>query len=376
MMVPITNFYDPQALRPKLPVERIDLYRPDRKWTYSHHASITFYEGRFYAIWSNGYEHEDYPGQRVLIASTEDFGHWTAPEPLVGPLEGQHSELVLTAAGFHQYDGTLIAYFGRYEYSAEATRNGIKGGRDHQDTRLWAMTTTDGRAWSAPLDMNVPIVPNHGPQQTKSGRLIISGNIAFPCTDDPGGLAGWKMTGIYPDDMAPTIFDDSEAFWKVQARMGWPAGLCEGSFYQTDDGVLHMLLRTTGPGYAGKLWVTESRDDGTTWSSPVETVFTDNNTKFHFGRLPDGRLYYVGCPDPEPRGARNPLVLSLSEDGVRFDRHFILADAEYVQRRAGLHKGGLYGYPHTMIHDGYVYVIVSLRKEAVAVLRVALSAIK
>ena len=30
------------------------------------------------------------------------------------------------------------------------------------------MTTTDGRAWSAPLDMNAPIVPNHGPQPTKS----------------------------------------------------------------------------------------------------------------------------------------------------------------------------------------------------------------
>ena len=381
MTTSITNCYDPQVLRLKLPVERVYLYLPEREWAYSHHQSITFYRGRFYAIWSNGRLNEDDPGQRVLIASTEDFSHWTAPEPLIGPLQGQHSELVLTAAGFHQHEGALIAYFGQYEYSAEAIRNGIKGGRDHQDTRLWAMRTTDGRAWSAPLDMHMPIVPNHGPQPTKSGRLIISGNIAFPYTDDPSGLAVWKMTGVYPDDMAAAIFDDSEAFWKVQSRMGWPAGLCEGSFYQTDDGVLHMLLRATGPGYAGKLWVTESRDNGATWSSPAETGFTDNNTKFHFGRLPDavgrpaaGRYYYVGCPDPEPRGARNPLVLSLSEDGVRFDRHFILTDEEYVQRRTGLHKGGLYGYPHTMLHDGYLYVIVSLRKEAVAVMRVALAA--
>jgi hypothetical protein len=381
MLSPITNCYDPKTHHPKLSVERVDLYRPELEWTYSHHASITFYKDRFYAIWSNGREHEDYPGQRVLIASAAEFGHWTTPEPLIGPLTGQHSELVLTAAGFHQHDGTLIAYVGQYEYAAEAIHNGIKGGRDHRDTRLRAMTTIDGRAWNAPLDMGIPIVPNHGPQPTKSGRLIISGNIAFPYTDDPGGLAGWKMIGVYPADMAASIFDDSEAFWKVQARMGWPAGLCEGSFYQTDDGMLHMLLRTTGPGYAGKLWVTESYDDGTTWSSPVETAFTDNNTKFHFGRLPDGvggrlagRYYYVGCPDPEPRGARNPLVLSLSEDGTRFDRHFILTDEEYAQRRPGLHKGGLYGYPHTMVHDGYLYVIVSLRKEAVTILRVALSA--
>ena len=295
-MTPITNCYNPHTLRPKLPVERVDLYRPEHEWTYSNHASSTFYRGRFYAIWSNGREHEDYPGQRVLIASAADFYHWTTPEPLVGPLMGQHSELVLTAAGFHQHASTLIAYFGQYEYNAAAIRNGRRlkpsGGRDHQDTRLWAMTTTDGRAWSAPLDMHTPIVPNHGPQPTQSGRLIISGNIAFPYTDDPRGLAGWKMTGIYPSDMAPTIFDDSEAFWRVQAAMKWPAGLCEGSFYQTDDGVLQMLQRTTGPGYAGKLWVTESRDDGATWSPPVETAFTDNNTKFHFGRLPDGRFYY------------------------------------------------------------------------------------
>jgi hypothetical protein len=220
--------------------------------------------------------------------------------------------------------------------------------------------------------MCTPIVPNHGPQAIRSGRLIISGNISFPYTDDPSGLAGWKMTGIYPTEMAATIFDDSQSFWDVQARQGWPAGLCEGSFYQTDDGVLHMLLRTTGPGHAGKNWQTESHDDGATWQKPVESDFTDNNTKFHFGRLPDGRFYYVGSPDPLPKGARLPLVLSLSKDGVRFDQHFILADEPYQMQREGQHKGGTYGYPHTLVHAGYLYAIYSLRKEAVQVLRVAL----
>ena len=50
---------------PDCPWSASILYQPDREWTYSHHASITFHKGRFYAIWSNGYEHEDYPGQRV-----------------------------------------------------------------------------------------------------------------------------------------------------------------------------------------------------------------------------------------------------------------------------------------------------------------------
>jgi hypothetical protein len=177
------------------------------------------------------------------------------------------------------------------------------------------------------------------------------------------------MSGIYPPDMAAELFDDSEGIWKVQKRAGWPVGLCEGSFYQTDDGVLHMLLRSETP----KLWVTESRDDGAHWGAPRETEFTDDAAKFHCGRLPDGRFYHVGNPDPT--GQRNPLVLSLSKDGIRFDKHLILADEPRTMKRPGLHKGGVYAYPHTIIHDGFLYVIVSVCKESVLVMRTALGQI-
>ena len=186
----ITNGYDPTAARPRVPVERVFLYRPQADWTYSHHASITFFQGRIFAQWSNGRIHEDYPGQRVLAASSADFYTWTEPQALVGPLMGKRSELVLTASGFHRYGETLAAYYGAYEYKAEAVQNGIRSGRDHQDTNLWAITTRDGQIWSPPQAMEIPIVPNHRPQPTRSGRLIISGNIAFPYTDDPGGSHG------------------------------------------------------------------------------------------------------------------------------------------------------------------------------------------
>lgn len=86
--------------------------------------------------------------------------------------------------------------------------------------------------------------------------------------------------------------------------------------------------------------------------------------------MPDGRFYYVGNPIG---GGRTPLALSLSCDGVRFDQHFILGDTHYERRKAGRHKGGEYGYPHSIIHEGYLYVIVSRQKEAVEILRVALA---
>jgi hypothetical protein len=86
--------------------------------------------------------------------------------------------------------------------------------------------------------------------------------------------------------------------------------------------------------------------------------------------LPDGRCYCVG----NPVGAgRIPLVLSTSRDGLRFDRHFILGDKPYPRRFEGMHKGGHYGYPHSLVYDGSLYVIVSRQKEAIEVLRVSLS---
>ncbi len=351
----ITNGTGWKGERPK--VESALIYQPATEWTYSHHQSITFFKGRFYAIWSNGRQDEDAPGQRVLISSSADFKNWTTPKPLVDSVVENSIERVLTAAGFHQHKGTLVAYFGNY-------------GPKKETTRLQAVTTTDGKRWSAPREMGVPVNPNHPPQPTASGRLIIAGNISFPYTDDPSGLTGWKMTGIYPKEMAATIKDDPASFHEVARRQRWSAHLCEGSFYQTDDGVLHMLLRNTDKTNTRRLWLTESRDNGTTWSTPVETGFTDTNAKFHFGRLPDGRFYYVGNPIGRDR---SPLVLSLSRDGVMFDHHFILGDTHYEMRRPGAAKGGQYGYPHTLIYDGHLYVIVSRRKEAVEVLRVALS---
>jgi len=365
---PITNCVEWKNDRPvSLPgirrprVESAFIYQPTAEWTYSHHQSLTFFNGRFYAIWSNGRQDEDAPGQRVLVAASEDFEHWTTPRPLVDSVKDADGvERVLTASGFHQAEETLVAYFGNY-------------GPHKETTHLQAVTTVDGERWSAVREMGVPINPNHGPQRTASGRLIISGNISFPYTDDPTGLAGWRMTGIYPDDMAATIKDDPASFWEVAKHQGWPAALCEGSFYQTGDGVLHMLLRNAAKQNAHRLWLTESRDSGATWSKPGETDFSDTNAKFHFGRLPDGRFYYVGNPVGR---ARTPLVLSLSRDGTRFDRHYILGDTHYEARRSGQSKGGEYGYPHSIVHGDHLYVVVSRQKEAVEVLRVALAELR
>ena len=370
MISPITNAWDSDATYPKLEVERAWLYEPETEWTYSHHPFLTFYLGRYVAMWSNGRVDEDGPGQRVLAATSPDFRQWTEPAPLVDARMGEQTELVLTPAGFHQHDGRLIVYVGEYEYDPGVLIDGRRqcSPEGHRNTRLWAMTTTDLAAWSGPIDLGLAMIPNYGPEPTASGRLIISGNVAFPHTDDPAGLDGWTMACIGASGAVDGLIDDSETFHQIAERAGWPVKLCEGSWYQTDDGVIHMLLRSG----TDRLWVTESADDGEAWSEPVATDFTNGVSKFHCRRLPDGRFYCVGNPAPKPWHSRNPLAVSMSLDGARFDDHRILADEHCEQKVEGTHKGGDYGYPHTLLHDGHLCVIISRQKEAVEVLRVSL----
>jgi hypothetical protein len=344
----IRNDFDPAADYPQPAVSTAWLYQPETEWTYSHHPHIAWFEGQFYAMWSNGMEDEDAPGQRVLMCTSSDFENWTEPRVWAEPVDPTHT---LTAAGFHDHEGTLVGYYGDY-------------GRDFVETQLLAKTSGDGESWSDAKAMGIPVCPNFGPQATASGRLIIASNYIYPWTDDATGLDGWNISGIYPPEMAGKS-DDPGAFWDLEQANG--AALCEGSFIQLPGGVVRMMLRCTKP-REGKLWVTESGDDGATWSKPVRTAFSDDCAKFHFGGIPGGGYYYVG--NPRVDGGRMPLVLSLSEYGAKFDRHFILGDSAYEMRRPGKYKGGQYGYPHTLVHEGKLHAIVSRQKEAVQVLRV------
>ena len=355
---PIRNNYRNGENLTGMKVQRGMVYVPNNEWMYSHHPSITYFKGKLIAIWSNGMKDEDAAGQRVVFSvSTQKISIWSKPKVLAAPSVYHGDTLnVLTAAGFHQFNDTLVAYYG--EYSPIKT-----------NTHLWAKISTDGEHWSQPIDMHEPVNPNHGPQALSNGRLIISGNFTFPYTDDYRGLSGWKMSSFYD----PSLFveDNPRTFYAPAEKNNLPP-LCEGSFFETDDGILHSLLRVTGKGWKGRLWLTESSNKGINWTKPVETAFTDNDSKFHFGRLPDKRFYYVGIPDTLNHYARTPLILSVSDDGHLFDKQYIIAEDAYQLKKEGLWKGGQYGYPHTIIHDGYMYVIVSRQKEAVEAIRFSL----
>ncbi|MGJ3242097.1 MAG: exo-alpha-sialidase [Opitutales bacterium] len=228
------------------------------------------------------------------------------------------------------------------------------------------LTSADGEAWHGPISRIDGGFPNWAPSALADGRLLMPGNAGVAWTDDPAGMDGWQRSTLPRIDPGET--DDPEGFIVACRNRGDSHNHCESSAFQTDDGVIHRLMRT-GQGW---LSVSESRDRGETWSEPVPTDYTDVSSKHIFGRLPDGRFY--GLSSPQPSSPRTPLVLAVSEDGVRFDRHWVVGDApNQLARLPGMHKYGRYGYPHLCLADDQVCIIYSMAKEDILFVRFPLA---
>ena len=168
------------------------------------------------------------------------------------------------------------------------------------------------------------------------------------------------MAGFADASQLPApVSDDPDYFWRVSRQLGLPGGICEGAFYQTDDHVLHMLHRSN----TDWLYESHSTNEGESWSMPEKTNFPNCRAKVFFGRLPDGRFYYVG--NPLPGSERNPLVLSLSEDGALFDTHYLIAGGACARKYPGYAKNGMYAYPHGVIAGEKLYIAYTVWKEDV-----------
>jgi len=352
-----SNSYHDNPNIESLSIERATVYDPTSvSWSYSHHASIAFFDGKFYAIYSNGISGEDDPGQRVMISSSSDFINWSTPQILKTPILGENGLYhVITPGGITVADGKLVVYYTNNERNIEYEDENPPVRIDPQ---LYAITSSDGINWSEPSKLGLRAFPSHRPLDVASGRLVMTTNASFFYTDAPSGTTEWKSAG-------------SSRVNRCLAEDKKPS-LVEGAFLQHNNGHIYTLFRAGATEY-GYLWQTVSTNNGLTWSSAIKTRFTDNNTKSHFGNLPDGRYYYIGTPDTTKRGARHPLIFAVSSDGFSFDKTYTIANDKHTRKYNGKWKAGDFGYPYSIVHDGYIYVIVSRHKEKIEVIRFSLN---
>ena len=363
----ITNHYHPGIKRPKLYTEQQVLWAPHPGWGYAHHAQIIWFKGRYYVMFSSGRFNEDDTGQRIMYTSSEDFETWTEPEILIDSMPGVYGDAVAIPRCWHTDGNTLIAYYLHFEYTEDWIVDGNRkpGSKGRMNWGHSQITSEDGIHWSDPQPSENE-AGNQRPRTLLSGRLLCPGGTKLAYTDDPTGMTGWKNVACcdprYPNKAVAEDGDGTTASGIVNNTT---VGLCEADFVQQKDGTIWMLMRS-GTNY---LWASKSTDDGETWTLPEPTKFTDNRTKFALGQLPSGKYFYVGTPDPFPPRTRHVLALSLSDDGIDYNQHFLLDDTQYKGKVIGLDKNGIYGYPSVLIRDGYMHIVFSLCKETIVAMR-------
>ncbi len=330
-------------------------------WAYAHHAYIAFYKGKWYIAWSSGKVNEDDLGQRILYAVSEDALNWSKPKVMMDSYRGIYSETVLSCYGFYEADGVLYLYITMQEFKPESLlENGTsRPDGEHSGDVLYrhryVMSTEDGQNWTE-------AVRCEWGGGTQCVSMCLNGRrFFFDMTDafynDGTDPLCWKKTGLSYEQVKSA--NDRGAVL-----------LCEAAGYMTDDGVIHMLNRSN----AGRLWLSESYDNGENWSDSFPTGFLVESSQFNVGRLPDGRYYIVSNGQKHPTWDRKELYLYISEDGFLFDKRYTVRDEDdYKIMQKGLAKGGAFAYPTTVIHDGYIVISYTKQKEAVEVTKILIN---
>jgi hypothetical protein len=311
----------------------------------NQHNYLAFYDGKFWAMWSDGPGIEDRVGQRVKFATSADGLKWNAPQYLTPapPNSGPDSPYYNTrtekgfryiARGFWKRDGDLLALVALDEAAGFFGKS--------LALHAFRLKGADG-SWEDAGVVYRDAINNFPPLKLHHGQWMMSRR-----------AHDYKSTGVHFLVGGVNALDQWESFPVLGTSAELKAE--EPDWWILPDQTLAAVFRDNHR--SGFLYRAFSADDGRAWSTPVKTNFPDATSKISGLRLSDGRYVLVSNPDPKKR---DPLALSVSNDGVVFNKMLYLAGGRHID------------YPHVMEHEGHLYIAFAGGKQSVEVLRVSLS---
>lgn len=350
----------------KIATDKVLISGFEKQWAFKHHPALGYFKGRLYAAHTRGYEGEDHPGQHMVVSYSDDFFHWSEPQ-IIGPsVKGTAGETVVFPVGmFVSGDRLYMQYYIR-DFAAECfdangrfnTKSSWKG-----EDYCYLTWTDDGENWSEP--QNIP----HG--------YILGQGLRKSFTSGQW-ISAWGAQFFWSSDEVPNIFNFNENHLTNEQRAdakqrNGGKSLTESSWYETADGVYHILIRSD----TGYLWHFQSEDGGKTLSDPYPTRFNSTNSQLNFIQTSTDFIIGVGEPyNPSRPWDAYPLQLWISKDGYNFNRSYILQDEKYQMKQPGYSKGCYYAYPSLVIEGDYLYILYSKMKEVIEITRVKLSDLK
>lgn len=313
----------------------------------NQHNYLIFYNEKFWLMWSDGPQVEDKVGQRVAYSTSSDGVIW---------------DKTAYITGFPNNSSPDSPYFG------QRNSNGfrwISRGFWLRDNELFALASLDeaDKFFGPSLELRAfkwneikniwddqgvifkNAINNFPPKMTPEGNWMMTRRPYNYRDVGISFLVGGK-TSIYDWQVYPLLSSDSllsaeEPYWWIL-----PDGKNIMSMYRDNN-------------KSGFLYRAFSTDNGKTWSKAIKTNFPDTASKFHGIRLSDGR--YVLVSNARPERPRDPLVLSISNDGIVFNKMAYLIGGRWLD------------YPCVLEHEGYLYVAFSGAKQTVEILKIRIS---
>lgn len=336
---------DPHAIDfaalPRIPSEHAVVSDVREADGVNQHNYLVHFAGKYWAMWSDGPGVEDRVGQRVKYSTSADGLDWTSPKFLTpvpqdsGPDSPHYN--TRTSEGF------------RY----------ISRGFWVREGELLALASLDEADGFFGPSLELRAFRHNAERGEWDDLGVVFDNAINNFPPKKIGTGEWMMSRRTFDRHVHFLVGGTKAFndWESYPAVfyGDPKLKAEEPYWWTlPDGNLLALYRDNQR--SGYLFRSFSTDNGQTWHPPVKTNFPDATSKFNGLQLSDGRYVLVSNANPKKR---DPLVLSISEDGMVFDRMGYLTGGRWID------------YPHVIEHDGHLLVaFAGSKKQTCEVLKI------
>jgi alpha-L-rhamnosidase len=268
---------------------------------------------------------------------------WTAPEKVAdGILNDSTRYACYNPVLYYANNGELLLFY--------------KIGPNVAGWTGWMKRSTDnGKTWS-----KREALPDGFLGPIKNKPVLIGNTLLCPSSTEKNG---WKAHIEYTTDYGKT--------WTKSADVndGKKFSAIQPSILKYKDGRLQILCRSQNR-TINQSW---SSDGGKTWSAMTASELPNNNSGTDAVTLKDGRqliVYnHVKPADSLPRGkgARTPLNVAISKDGIKWYAALILEDSPISQ----------YSYPSVIqSKDGMVHIVYTWRREKIKYVKVDPSKLK
>lgn len=310
------------------------------------HAStvIALPDGEMMCCWFGGtHEGEE---DVAIYASRRTQAGWSEPQILINSVSANWNPVLFQA------DDKLMLFY--------------KQGNKIADWQTFLLISDDnGKTWTKPCELvNGDTSGGRGPVRNKpirlkDGRILAGASTerglwrAFADISDDGGVTWHKSSSVEIADLEYRAGEKTaESDIAVSQQSFYGRGVIQPSLWQSADGSVHMLLRSS----EGYIYRSDSSDRGETWCAAYALPLPNNNSGLDLVRTADNTLFLVCNPVAANWGKRSPLSLFKSaDDGLSW--HKVL-DLET--------EAAEFSYPAIIAKDKKLYLTYTYKRQNIA----------